>query len=433
MEWALIFILLMVCVGLIVSGMRRRGGVYEFPFLAGATFLGFLLPQMPALAEDAHLPAGAFAKAALFTTLCALACGLGWAAGQRPSSGQPWTIDKQRALGLAAVLSVTGAFFYYKMSLLPKEVTEASLYTGLPVAYLFFAKLLSYGLHIALLCSFRWRSKIALVIASLGTALLLHRVLILGRRSEFTELLLVIGLSAWFVRGIIVPRTLALAGVLLAGLALNSTGDYRSATAGKDGHTWSDLSNIDVIGNFSDLLQHGGPEMRNAVLRINDADRQMTFDFGLFHWNILVFNFVPAQLVGSDIKQSLFIATSSQADRDYDPPTGSTETGMADAFASFWYLGCLKFFLIAYALSRLYWNARHGSMVAQIVYMTSVVPAMLAITHHTQWMVSTWVHMTLLLLPGLAMARAPAGAASAIAHPGSGFMSRRFASLPGRR
>lgn len=431
MEWALIFILLMVCVGLIASGLRHRGGVYEFPFLAGTTFLGFVLPQMPALADDAHLPDGAFAKAALFTALCALACGLGWAAGQRPSSGQPWAIDKQRALGLAAVLSGVGAFFYYKMSMLPKEVTEASLYTGLPVAYLFFGKLLSYGLYLALLCSLRWRSRTALLIASLGAALLLHRVVILGRRSELTELLLIVGLSAWFVWGMVVPRTLALAGALLAGLALNSTGHYRAATANKDGHTWSDLSKIEVISNFSDLLRHGGPEMRNAVLRINDADRRMTFDFGLFHWNVLVFNFVPAQLVGNDLKQSLIIAAPNQADRDYDPPTGSTETGMADAFASFWYLGCLKFFLIAYALSRLYWNARHGSMVAQIIYMASVVPAMLAITHHTQWMVSTWVHMAILFLPGLAMARAPAGAGPATARQGSGKVGHRFAGLPG--
>ena len=50
MNWILIAALAVVCLVLIVQGMRAPGKIYEFPFLAGATFLGFLLPQMPALA-----------------------------------------------------------------------------------------------------------------------------------------------------------------------------------------------------------------------------------------------------------------------------------------------------------------------------------------------------------------------------------------------
>ena len=149
--------------------------------------------------------------------------------------------------------------------------------------------------------------------------------------------------------------------------------------------------------------------MRNAVLRINAVDRLMSFDFGVFHWNTLVFNFVPAQLVGSDVKESLFITMPAQYSRDYDPPTGSTETGMADAFASFWYFGFLKFVLIAYMLGRLYRTAMMGYLPAQVIYILSIAPALLAITHHTQWVISTWVHILLCLLPGLAMTRAPIG------------------------
>ncbi|MBV9749925.1 MAG: hypothetical protein JO157_14035, partial [Acetobacteraceae bacterium] len=409
MNWSLILILLAVCAGLLWSGIRRRGGIYEYPFLAGATFLGFVLPQMPALADDPYLPGGAFAKAAFFTTLCAAACWVGWVAGNRPLASLQWTLDKRRVVWLAAVLTAAGGIFYYKLSTLPKEALDASLYSGLPVAYLFLAKMLSYGLYLAVLCLMRSQSKLALAVALVGASLLLHRTVIEGRRGELAEFLLVAALSAWFTRGAAVPRAVALIGALLAGLALNSTGDYRSATKGQDGPKWSEISRIDVLGNFIDVLKNGGPEMRNAVLRINAADEMMAFDFGLFHWNILVYNFVPAQLVGREAKNSLFITMPDQYGRGYDPPTGTTETGMADAFASFWYLGFLKFFLIAYALSRLYRTAMQGSLAAQVIYMVSVVPAMLAITHHTQWVLSTWVHVALFLLSGLALARIPAG------------------------
>ena len=422
MDWVLILILLALCCGCLWTGVNRRGGAYEYPFLAGAVFLGFVLPQMPALADDPHLPDGAFAKAAFFTILCAAACWLGWAAGNRPLAKLQWRFDEQRLARLALVLSAAGAVFYYKLSSLPKEAVDSTLYTGLPVTYLFFAKLLSYGLCLAVICVVRHRSKLAAGVALFGLALLLHRIVVLGRRSELVELTAMVALSAWFAHRVAVPRALALAGVVLAGLALGSTGNYRAAVKEKDGGGWSELSNIDVLGNFADMLKNGGPEMRNAVLRINEADGLMAFDFGLFHWNMLVFNFVPAQVVGTEMKDALGIPVAPQYGRSYSPPTGSTETGMADAFASFWHLGAIKFFLIAYMLGRLYRTAMAGSTAAQAIYMLSLAPALLAITHHTQWILSTWVHMGLLLLPGLALARAPKriAAGARIGLPGAG-------------
>lgn len=408
MGWALIFVFLVVCAWLIAQGLARPGGIYGYPFLAGTTFLGFIGPQLPALAEDSHLPASAFAQAALFTVLCAAACGVGWAAGRRGQGGAPWVLARRPTISVAAVLTALGSVFYYKLSTLPADATESTLLSGLPVIYLFLAKLLSYGLYLAILCSFRFKSKTAAVIALAGAALLLHRVLLLGRRGETAEAFIAVALAAWFVWGMAVPRGLALAAVLLAAVALNSAGDYRAVTAGKGGRTWSDLSVANLVANFSDVLRNGGPEMRNAVFRVHDAGRLMAFDFGAFHWNVLVFNFVPAQIVGSQMKQSLLVPIPAQSGSDYDPPTGTTETGMADAFASFWFLGCIKFFLISFILGRLYCNAMQGHLVSQVLYIASIVPAMLAITHHTQWFISNWLQILIFLLPGLALARVPA-------------------------
>jgi hypothetical protein len=93
------------------------------------------------------------------------------------------------------------------------------------------------------------------------------------------------------------------------------------------------------------------------------------------------------------------------ADRDYNPPRGATETGMSDAFASFWYFGAVEFFLIALVLGRIYRAAMSGSTAAQILYALSAATSMMEITHSTQWLFSDWVEMGVFLLPMLAFAR----------------------------
>jgi hypothetical protein len=405
MDWPLLTILLVVSIWLITTGLNRPGKVYEYPFLAGTTFLGFVLPQLPAYANNPYLPQGAFAKTVLLTILCAAACGVGWAAGNRPLRMLAWRFDERRLLWVAAVLSLVGSFFYYKISRLPKWEGGGG-WTGLPTIYIFFSRLVQYGSVTALLCFMRRPRASSLAIALFGTVLLADRIVVGGRREELVEFLVAIAIAAWFQRGIAVPRVIALAGTLGAGVALASTGDYRNVSMDQDSK-WSQVLNIHLIENFGDLLKNGGLEMNNAILLVNFADQTQSFDFGAFNWNELVFAFVPAQFVGSRFKESLMLPLP-RIDRDYNPVNGTTETGMTDAFQSFWYFGAAKFLLIAYLLGRIYRAAVAGSTVARLLFILSVTPAMMAITHHTQVVFSMWVQMGIFLLPALALARVKA-------------------------
>jgi hypothetical protein len=431
MNWFLIFIFSAVCLWLVASGLTRAGKIYEYPFLAGTTFLGFVLPQLPALADDPFLPASAFAKTMVVTIFCAVSCGLGWIAGNRPLRTLQWRLDGQRLLGSAALLSAAGAFFYFQLSRLPSELTSASQWSGLPVAYLFLGRTLTYGFVIALLCFIRRPRIVPLCLALFGALLILDRIVVAGRRGEITEFLLTLLLAVWFYRGIAVPRALALVGTLAAGLALNSVGDYRAISQGDADNKWSELSNIPVIDNFWKLLQYGGPEMRNAVVRIYSVDRSLTFDYGIVHWNILVDNFVPAQIVGATFKESLRISIPGESEwlRDYVPSGGSTETGMTDAFVSFWYFGAVKFLLVGYILGRIYRTAMAGWAVAQLLYIFSLAPAMLAITHNVHPLFWSWEHMALFLLPFLAVARAAGEPGSNPSPLGKPLEQTRFPSL----
>jgi hypothetical protein len=124
----------------------------------------------------------------------------------------------------------------------------------------------------------------------------------------------------------------------------------------------------------------------------------------------LVFNYIPAQIVGQDLKEAFYIPVPLQRDPYYEVVQigGTTNTGMVDAFSSFWYFGAIKFFLVAYLMGRIYRSAKNNSILFELLYMLSLTPALHTITHHTQWLFSAWVHMALFLLPLLVLAKTKA-------------------------
>jgi uncharacterized membrane protein YsdA (DUF1294 family) len=405
MAMPLIWTLVFASAGVVIASLRRPEGAYHYPFLAGATFLGFIAPQLPAFADDPFFPPGAVARTAVFAILCLAGCLLGWYAAPRfVTKSAPWRFNEHKLLAIAAVLSAIGAYFYMKINNLPYDI-KFSVYTGLPVVYIFFARLLPYGFAIALIVCAHRPSLPGLAILAFDLVIYADRILVHGRRSEAADFVFLIALAFWFQRRWAAPRLLSLLFVLAAALALTSTGDYRSVTTARDPSPWSSLLQIDVGANFADVVAHGGNEVRNAVNRMEAVRQTEAFDFGLSHWNATVFNYVPAQLFGASFKEGLMIPLEGQIARDYAPHPGTTETGLTDAFASFAYLGALKFFLLAYLMRRLYDAAMADSTICQIVYALSLAPAMHAITHHTQWPFSAWIHMLVFLVPALLMAR----------------------------
>nr|WP_245312448.1 hypothetical protein [Rhizobium sp. R693] len=301
-------------------------------------------------------------------------------------------------------MSLLGAYFYYELSRIPADLVVGVQMSGASVMYVFFSRLLCYGLAIAALCFARRMSAAAMCIIAFDLVFYLDRILVTGKRAEAVELCMIFLLAFWFYRGWMISRILAIAALLLGTVGMASMGDYRNITRVNAAPVWSDIANIDVVGNITELLSEGGPEMRNAVIRINSTDTTLDLDFGKVHWNHLIFAYVPAQLLGNNFKNALMLPMPIPG-RDYNPATGSTETGMADAFQSFWYFGALKFFLLAYLMHRLWVSANAGEASAQVVYMLSIVPAMHAVSHQTDWVLTVWVHMLMFLLPALAYAR----------------------------
>lgn len=387
-------------------GMMKNDRIYQFPFHVGAVTFAFILVQVPGLAHDHFLPDAAFVKTIAFLIACLFMSWLGWASSGKPLSLFQVSFSERRLLIAAACLSIVGAYFYYALSRVPPELTIAVQMTGVPVIYVFFSRLLVYGLAISTLCLAHRFSMTALGIVGFDLLFIFDRIIRSGSRADTIELIMIFALAWWFHRGRIAPRWLALGGLVVGTLLMNSVGDYRTLAKSDTSSTWEDIAAIDVVGNTTKVWNGGGEELRNAIQVLSHTDEVKQFDYGLSHWNSIVFAFVPAQLVGADVKARLMLALPAQA-RTYDPVLGTTETGLSDAFRSFWYFGAIKFFVLAYVMHRILASARTGEFAAQFVYVLSVVPAMHAITHKTDWVMMVWVHMLLFAVPVLLLAAIP--------------------------
>ncbi len=399
--------LFVVVFALVGWGMSRRSRIYEFPFHVGAITFAFILVQVPGLGHDYFIPEAAFVKTIAFMILCLAMCWLGWRRNPQPFSILRLNFSETRLLWAALGFSLVGAYFYFALSRLPGEVTIGVQMSGVPVIYVFFSRLLVYGLAVAALCLAHRFSLVALSIVLFDMTFVIDRILHGGSRADTVEAAMIFALAWWFHRRRAIPRWATLFALVLGTLLMNSVGDYRAISKSQTGSTWEEVSKIDLLANTSAVWASGGNELRNAIRRVRHADETREFDYGLAHWNILVFSFVPAQILGEKFKSSLMVTMPALA-RDYDPVLGTTETGLADAFQSFWYFGALKFYLLAYMLRRIFATAEAGEFAGQFVYLLSVVPAMHSISHRTDWVLMVWIHMSLFALPVLALAILPA-------------------------
>lgn len=410
MTLALFWMLSALCLATVCWSVLTRDGIYRTPFLMGATVSGFILPQIIGLL-DQPLPEGALDMYLIMAMLC-MVCGL---IGDRlPSKPLPlwnWDLDERKLVWVAGGLTAVGGIFQIALGDATEgEFSAADLaVSGLPVALLFFARVLPYGLAMSVFLYVKRRSRMTLWIAAVGFMFQFERIILQGRRSNLFEIAFIILLSCWFGKGWMIPRGLMLAGAVLGALIIPSAGIYRRLVSSEEGPDWAAVSDISLIDNMrDDVLDEGGSEVRSAAFSMLATEITGEYDYGINHWNGVVHNYVPAQLVGPEWKKALTFETKEAVEAEtlgFQKLKGSTYTGFTGVFRSFWYLGCLQFMAIAFVLARLYKTALQGRFVAQIVYTISLVPVMHAVTHHTQRLFSFWIHVAFFLLPCLYLAR----------------------------
>ncbi|MGJ3247558.1 MAG: hypothetical protein ACFE0I_15975 [Elainellaceae cyanobacterium] len=394
------------CLTLLLWGFKDKKNLLQYPFLAAAVFSGWVIPQFIGLSINSlSLPPGAINKALFMTLLCVWSCWIGHSLNKRPFNALNWPFSHRRLLIAAAISSLAGSYFFYQVSLLSPDA--GTRWSGPITIFAFFSSLLTFGLVLAIVSHIHKPSQWSLMIIGYNLIFYFDRIVMQGRRRSAIELLIIIGLALWFRYRKLPPRAF-IAGILVIGtLWINSIGDYRSVVIGEDFSGLSAATQIDYVGNLREIFTKGGLELRNATYNIEAFDRRGNFDFGLSHWNSFIRLYVPGQWIGEDTKQGLMLPQDPAALLEFGhiPHTGTTHTGMSDAFESFWYFGAVKFLLIAYLMRSFSRAANQGHFIAQVLLMLVFAGALESITHSTDRFFMTWPKIVAFLGPALLYAK----------------------------
>ena len=387
----LIYFLLLAggCAALLVRAMFRPKLFYEYPYLIAAVFTAFILPQAYAAYQTGW--GGWYLDAALImSSLCLAACWFGYLPKAHPALLEKFNVQVNLARFFhgGVLLVLIGYYFTYKFGTLEEDEITSTL-TGIGTIYLFFGALVYPGFAICFYCALNGQGPFAWIMTAIAAWVPVQMAVFYGRREPTVLFLLSLAMILYFLKGKRLPRLVILGAVIAAMFAIPATGEYRKSAAEDPIEAFQQL---DFAEQFNQYFHEDAPtEFKNAVMLIAVTMANGDYEMGAGYWNRLVFRFVPAQILGEGLKNSLMIGGKQRDFGEYVEdsvgfrvPIGSTVTGIGDSFNEFGLFGCLVFVGIAYLFKNLWVAANQpGGTVAQILYIQVSTTGMRALTHQT--------------------------------------------------
>lgn len=408
----LIFTLLFLCIGLVGYSLLDKERMLQFPGLTGWTVGFMIMPQLFALmGVENRLPANSLTSLVFMIILCVIMTVIGFYANPSPSSAFHWKFSIKRLIIGAVILAAISQVASFMLYSLPTEVLDGKMWSGLPVKYLFFAQAGRYAFSIALVVFMITRNKWALLLILPHAFDSIQILILYGRRTNTAIFILTILCAFWFSRRQTVPRWGMALGVLVFVLFVFNIGEYRAIAKRKDSDMLKQVAQIEWEDTFrsQNLVGANAIEMQNASYIIAASRQSGRFDYGATLWNWLVMAYVPRQLVGSELKSSLLLGVNVwdvvYETLHYKAPFGSCTTGVAEAFYSFSYFGCLLFFAIGYVMRRLWEGAMRGDIIYQVVYFNFLAMAIGVYNGTMGNAITPWLHMIFFMGPVLYIAR----------------------------
>jgi hypothetical protein len=413
----LFWILVTLLVGLIAWGVTDSRRLYRFIVLFSVSFAGFVVPQLNGLANDTTsrlaqiLPEGSLDQITLICIMCVIGTWLGDNRGtHHPGSARMFTIgdyDDNRLVRVAVALTLAGVVItQVGINVLDRDYMEnlGTQWTGPVTIIMFFQSMQKYGLAMSILVYLKNRSPAAVLCIVFNVLTNLISFAVVSRRGAMADTVFMVLLGLYFGRRLVLPAWLLGVLFVFGTLWSHAIGEVRGQT---DLDFWEKLTNIDFVGSFGYTWNNGGDELANAAIICWSVEELNEYDFGKVHWNQLVHAYFPGQIFGHDLKKAIKFEERDVAfeARGYKPAIGTTLTGMSDAFRSFWYFGCLKYYLIGYVMGR-WWNrGNRGDLRSQLAYVSLMGTALHTITHGTWWLLNGYLHMVIFAYPCLYWSR----------------------------
>jgi len=413
----LLWLLILICIVIAGWSFLNWGRPYRFTFFFILAFAGFALPQLIGLSNESGsmlagtLPEGSLNMLIFVSITCVLACFLGDLKASIRTQRTPILTDEDydvdRLVRVAVFLTVFSVVIHQiGINMVTQEEIAAmgGQMTGKMTIIIFLSMMQRYGFAISVLMFVRHGKLPALMCALFG--IFWSTVIFVSsfRRGSSADVLFTLILGLYFARRFILPAWLVGSIMVFGALWSNCIGQFR---AQENVNLWEKFQNTDIIEEFSYTLNNGGHELTNAAIWVWCADAENEYDFGRIHWNQLVHGYFPGQIFGNELKSQLkFPERNLPFERfNYRGLTGVTKTGMCDAFCSFWYLGCIKYYIIGYVMGR-WWNrASRGDIRSQLAYMALMGSALHTISHGTFWLMNNYIHMVIFAYPCLWWAR----------------------------
>ena len=379
----------------IFKGISNPENALKFPFLVSLVWLLWILPQALGIYQNQDASEELLFRTFAMTLLCLICCIWGFHAAKSRRIDFVKSIDFGKLKWYAIGSIIFGAFFHVMLRNMGDEL-ESTNWSGKTVAYLFLSQPLFYGGILAISLYLRKSDSVLLITGLMALGVVLLVALVGGRRGGMIQFVFATICVLYFVRSYLIPRALIILSIPVAAIFDNGIGIYRSAvyegTTTAENFSISESfrrvgTGLDAVAERYDelLIPKDYYEVLNATMLMESADNSGIMDFGTDLWDHLVHQFFPGQLFGYENKKSLQFQwyTMAMINSNHQVASGSTMTGMFDAYLSFRWFGGIKFFLIGFVM-RIFWNsASNGDLLGQIAYGCLVRASLEGVTHST--------------------------------------------------
>lgn len=374
---------------MILSRLRFRTVFMEVPVLVAAVFLGWVVPQLWQVRQYEGADPS-LTTLYLFCIGCLLATLMGWRWGI--ARARRSTLDEALTYKNLTTIAIVFTAIGWAMALLigaqSLEDRTGKLWSGRITIMYFFSNLKIIGLFLSAYLFLRKPTPIAIALLGANVLIYVPVLLIAFRRRAFLEVATCGLLAFWFARRAIVPRLAVIAAMPLGMLVVFAVGRLRHITLSDGGRyiTFSDLMSIDWLSYNPIAGGDTAPEMFNAftiVSRFGFSD----YTLGAMSWDRIVFQWVPAQIVGRDLKDALSFQALDL--RELIDRIGSTPTAMGEAWMEFGPLGVMFFFATAAVMGWWWIRANSGDSVAMLLYAAGLAPAVLMPTAYAIYFFNT--------------------------------------------
>jgi hypothetical protein len=394
----LLLALIAIFVSAVVWKAAQVPGWYiTLPAAMGGLFFGWVLPQVGFLINESNAPAGATALVVM-VGLCFIASAVGWNAATKPGKGdlvaQGGPLQTRSMVVPVGLLTAVVLAVSLGIELQPEEVKNASRWSGTITVLAFFAQLRIVALSLSLIMVLTKRTIVNLSLAAINIAITFPVAFVLLRRSEMIDVTLALAGSLLFARG----RSLSIPVIAVVALVLTvvvlSIGELRQSSnaiyeaTGQRPYIFSPdvFKNIDFESAATDNIAKA-TDFRNAKYIIQYVQQTGEYTWGANTWNDFVFQWVPAQFVGAEIKNGLMVGKRGGAYAGiehlygFEYKKGTTSTGFGSAFEDFGYFGAMYFYVIAMVVGKIYRRARSGDPWMQALFLAITTNALTSVTH----------------------------------------------------